>query len=167
MIFRFFLLGYFKQFRLKNTYCWQIFWFFKDFFVWKKIFSKLSDFLKKTVIYFYFLQIFSQDWTGQIAYSQYWEMKSFFLYWLFGFFWTLKKNLFRCFFFFLFWDFKCLGKFLIFFFGFFKVKKVTTEHQKWPKISTDSVKSSFFCLKGKEILGRRPVFSAGARSKLV
>ena len=49
-------------------------------------------------------------------------------------------------------------RFFLDFFGFFKkllrlllkVTEVTTEHQKWPKISTNIVKSPFFCPKGKK-----------------
>ena len=31
-----------------------------------------------------------------------------------------------------------------------KIKEVTTEQQKWPKISTNSLKIFFFCPKGKQ-----------------
>ena len=31
-----------------------------------------------------------------------------------------------------------------------KVTKVTTEHQKWPKLNQNSIFSTFFCLKGKQ-----------------
>ena len=83
----------------------------------------------------------------------------------------------------LFWDFKffliffaflvfCYG-FLEFFWDFFlpcfkiifkvaklllKITKVTTEHQKWPKIRISSVKSFFFSLKDKKTSaeGRSP-----------
>ena len=40
--------------------------------------------------------------------------------------------------------------------------EVTTEHQKWPKINTNSVKRSFFTQREKKL---RPKLSAGARSK--
>ena len=35
--------------------------------------------------------------------------------------------------------------------------EVTTEHNKWPKISTKSVKSYFFCKKGKKSLDQSPL----------
>ena len=39
-----------------------------------------------------------------------------------------------------------------------KVTEVTTEHQKWPKVSQNSIKSSFFAQRAKKALaeGRRP-----------
>ena len=62
-------------------------------------------------------------------------------------------------------DFFDFFLFLIFFelFGFFlkslrlllKVNKVTTGHQKWPKIGQNRIIGSFFCPKGKIIPRRR------------
>ena len=42
---------------------------------------------------------------------------------------------------------------------------VTTEHQKWPKISTNSEKKTFIAKRAKKRLDQRPKPSAGARSK--
>ena len=57
------------------------------------------------------------------------------------------------------WDFFLY--FLLWFVRFyFKVTKVTTEHQKWPKISQNSKNIFFSFLKGKKILSRRPKPSA-------
>ena len=59
-------------------------------------------------------------------------------------------------------------EFLIFLVLFLKVLMllltVTTEHQKWPKINTNSVKSTFLP-KGQKSVGRRLKPSAGPRSK--
>ena len=47
-----------------------------------------------------------------------------------------------------------------------KVTKVTTGHQKFPKMGQNSIISSlFFCPKGEKSLGRRPKPSTGARSR--
>ena len=65
------------------------------------------------------------------------------------------------------WSF---GIFLIFFGGFcgffyklvrllLKVTEITTEHQKWPKVSQNRIKSSFFCQRAKNT-------SAGGQSPL-
>ena len=43
-----------------------------------------------------------------------------------------------------------------------KVTKVTTEHQKMPKMGKNCIISPLFCPKGKKSLGRRPNPSAGA-----
>ena len=58
----------------------------------------------------------------------------------------------------------CFDIFLFFFFFskllrlLLNVTEVTTEHQKWPKISTNSVKSSFIARRGKKASaeGRSP-----------
>ena len=97
--------------------------------------------------------------------------------WFFFYFWDLKKK--SDFFGFLifvdifylkiridFWDF---WDFFVYFQSYqcllLKVAMVTTEQQKWRKISTNHMKSSFVCLKGKQCFSRRPKTSAGARSK--
>ena len=46
-----------------------------------------------------------------------------------------------------------------------KITEVSTEHKKWPKISTNSGKSSLFLPKGEKSLGGRIKLSAGARRK--
>ena len=46
-----------------------------------------------------------------------------------------------------------------------KVTKVTTEHQKWPKMGQNSI-MSFFLAKGKKkSVGQRPNPSAGAKTR--
>ena len=48
-----------------------------------------------------------------------------------------------------------------------KVTEVNIEHQKWPNISTNSVKSFFVCEKGKKNVVRRPKPSTGAKSNFL
>ena len=79
-------------------------------------------------------------------------LRFFWIFFIFFLFWILILNFF--------WFLKFLNYFLIFFwfFGLFskwlrlllKIAEVTTEHQKWPKISTNSVKSSSFAQRAKK-----------------
>ena len=124
------------------------------------VFDTFGDFFY--IINFYFCFFFKAFWF-------YW-----FLCWIFldslDFLWIywICRDLLR-FFFFLFFQ-KILDFFDFFLFfskllrSLLNVTEVTIEHQKWPKISTNSMKS-FFCLKGKKSLGRMPKPSTGARSK--
>ena len=99
-----------------------------------------------------FLFCFEKKWLFEF-YSNFSRFSYFFL-------WHLIFFLFFYFFYLFFLEF-----FLYFFLGGgipFKVTKVTTGHQKLPKIGQNSIIRSFFC----PAEGRRPKPSAGATSRL-
>ena len=69
---------------------------------------------------------------------------------IFGFFW---------------WFLRFFGKFSKLLRLLLKVTEVNIEHQKWPKMSTSSVKSFFVCEKGKPSTGAKSNFLSDIRHK--
>ena len=115
--------------------------------------------IKKEIRFWYFLRVWDLLRFLDL-FIYFFEILDFFydfLWFLFKFFWD-------------FWIFLDLRDFLWFLWIFFKVTKiptksyeVTTEHQKLPKISTNSLKSSFCLLEGQKKTWPKP--STVARSK--
>ena len=137
----------------------------------KKIYFWNFGFFEKKSHLLTFFEIFGSSWQFLIFFKKIWVYMEFV-----GFCWIFLGFLFLFFWIFLnFWDgliFLWTYFILFYFFGLFSkllrlllnVTEVTTEHQKWSKISTNSVKS-FFCPKGKTSFVRRPKLSAGAWRK--
>ena len=139
--------------------------FLLNFFFEKKCFFEICrDILRISD----FLTIFDLFWIFGVS-SGFLDFILIFwiFFWIFElFFWFLNFLIFFDFFLDFLWIF--LG-----FFGFLlkllrlllKVTKVSTGHQKLPKMDQNSIISSFFCPKGQKSLGLRPKPCAGARSR--
>ena len=124
-----------------------------SFFLQKKTFLKISDFLNTS----YFWDFFFTPFDVFLIYLIIKLKKSCLDF--FRFFQIIKKIK-------KFLGFSGFCEIYIYIYIFFGwLSKLLRLVQKWPKMSTNSAKSSFFAGRAKKSLGQRPKPSAGARSK--